>query len=101
MKFISGDVNGDSKLDPSETWSYTCSSNLTTTTTNTAIASGTANGMIVRDIAIATVVVAAFVPKLPNTGLATMNSLKTLLAIAGGVIALTAIFYAFYKKQNA
>ena len=68
VKYISGDVNGDSKLDPAETWTYTCQANLVKTTTNTVIASGEANGLTARDFAIATVVVAAAVPKLPNTG---------------------------------
>jgi uncharacterized repeat protein (TIGR01451 family)/LPXTG-motif cell wall-anchored protein len=68
VQFISGDTDGDSQLDVSENWTYTCTSNLTATTTNTATATGTANGYTVRDIAIATVVVAASVPALPNTG---------------------------------
>jgi len=68
IKYISGDINIDSKLDPSETWVYTCRTNLTETTTNTAIASGEANGLSVRDFAIATVVVASVTPTLPNTG---------------------------------
>ena len=66
VKFVSGDTNGDSKLDPSEKWVYTCSVNLFKTTTNTVIASGSANGLTVRDIAIATVVVAAPVPVVPK-----------------------------------
>jgi hypothetical protein len=66
MKYISGDTNKDSKLDVNEIWTYTCSSNLTKTTTNTATASGDANGITVKDFAIATVVVSA--PMLPNTG---------------------------------
>jgi len=70
VKYISGDTNGDSKLDPSETWTYTCTTKLTKTTVNTVIATGEANGLTARDFAIATVVVPAAVPKLPNTGLA-------------------------------
>jgi uncharacterized repeat protein (TIGR01451 family) len=80
MKYISGDTNGDSKLDTSETWIYTCAMNLAKTTTNSAIVSGEANGLTARDFAFATVVVAADVPtvipnvatpdvpKLPKTG---------------------------------
>jgi uncharacterized repeat protein (TIGR01451 family) len=70
MKYISGDVNSDSKLDTAETWTYTCQTNLTKTTLNTATASGEANGLTVRDVAIATVVVAnaVVVPALPDTG---------------------------------
>ncbi len=38
--YSSGDLNGDKKLDPGENWKYTCSTTLTSTTTNTAIATG-------------------------------------------------------------
>jgi uncharacterized repeat protein (TIGR01451 family) len=80
VKYISGDINGDSKLDPAEIWTYTCQMNLTETTTNTVTVSGEANGLTARDSAIATVVVAVAIvpetttampitaPKLPNTG---------------------------------
>jgi hypothetical protein len=60
VKYISGDKNRNSKLDPNETWIYTCRANLTKTTTNTVTATGEANGMKARDIAVATVSVAAF-----------------------------------------
>jgi uncharacterized repeat protein (TIGR01451 family) len=78
LTFVSGDINDDSKLDPTESWVYTCQTNLTETTTNTAVATGEANGLIARDFAIITVVVATalpsptdtvvFVPGLPDTG---------------------------------
>ncbi|MFA5024698.1 MAG: ice-binding family protein [Patescibacteria group bacterium] len=71
MKYISGDINHDYKLDPTETFTYTCQTKLTKTTVNTAVASGEANGLTVRDLAVATVVVAEAVPVLPNTGLPT------------------------------
>jgi len=66
MNYISGDTNNDSKLDPTETWTYTCQTKLLTTTTNTATASGDANGMTAKDFAIVTVVVSS--PGLPKTG---------------------------------
>jgi hypothetical protein len=66
MRYIGGDRNRDKKLDPTETWRYTCRTRVSTTTTNTAIATGTANGITVRDFAIATVVVAAPVPTIRN-----------------------------------
>jgi len=78
-----GDTNGNNLLDPSETWAYACSANLTNTTMNTAIASGEANGLIARDFAVATVVVAAVVPALPNTGFAPNGqNIAILLALA-------------------
>ncbi|MFA6194124.1 MAG: ice-binding family protein [Patescibacteria group bacterium] len=92
MKYISGDINGDSKLDTTETWVYTCQSNLAVTTTNTAIATGEANGLIARDLAIATVVVATAVPALPNTGLAPEgNILWLMLAGALGLISVALV----------
>ena len=66
MKYISGDLNKDSKLDTTETWVYTCKTRLTKTTTNTARVSGEANGITAKDFAIATVVVS--IPGLPKTG---------------------------------
>ena len=66
MNYISGDTNNDSKLDPSETWTYTCQTKLLATTTNTATATGEADGLTAKDFAIATVVVTS--PTLPKTG---------------------------------
>lgn len=66
VNYISGDTNRDSKLDPGETWTYTCRTKLIKTTTNTVIAEGVFYDLTARDSAIATVVV---VPNLPNTGL--------------------------------
>ncbi|MCB0898108.1 MAG: DUF11 domain-containing protein [Actinobacteria bacterium] len=40
VEYKSGDTNTDSKLQPSETWTYTCTAKLTETTTNTALATG-------------------------------------------------------------
>jgi len=59
MRYISGDRNQNALLDTNETWTYACRARLTKTTTNTAIASGDANGITVRDFAVATVVVGA------------------------------------------
>ena len=85
VTYVSGDVNNDSKLDPSETWTYTCQTVLTKTTTNTVIASGDANGLTARDFAIATVVVATTVPGLPNTGLPPRTT-NVPWGMAGGVV---------------
>jgi uncharacterized repeat protein (TIGR01451 family)/LPXTG-motif cell wall-anchored protein len=56
--FVSGDTNGDSRLQSTEAWHYTCTTNLSLTTTNTAIATGHANGLTAVDTALATVVLA-------------------------------------------
>ncbi|MFA5248677.1 MAG: ice-binding family protein [Patescibacteria group bacterium] len=99
MKYISGDTNGDSQLQSTETWTYTCQTNLTKTTTNTAIASGEANGFIVRDLAVATVVVAATVPKLPNTGISSGNSIPWNIIIPVGIFAILTSLYFVRRKQ--
>ncbi|MDP2668866.1 MAG: peptidoglycan-binding domain-containing protein, partial [bacterium] len=57
----------DSKLDVNETWVYSCTKNLTQTTTNIVTATGQANGITAVDTANATVVVG--VPGLPDTGI--------------------------------
>ncbi|MFA4885376.1 MAG: ice-binding family protein, partial [Desulfotomaculaceae bacterium] len=57
VNYVSGDVNADNLLQPSETWIYTGTTNLDATTTNTATAKGSANGITATDIAFATVVV--------------------------------------------
>lgn len=78
VNYISGDKNYDVKLDAGESWIYTCRTVLAKTTTNTAVATGSANGISVRDFAIATVVVpidpALIIPKLPNAGFAPSGS---------------------------
>ena len=57
LNYISGDVNGDSQLQPNETWIYTGRTTLNITTTNTATVEGSANGITATDSASATVVV--------------------------------------------
>lgn len=59
VAFISGDTNGDSKLDTNEAWKYSCSTTVSQTTTNTVTATGQANGFTAVDNANATVVVGA------------------------------------------
>ena len=89
VNYISGDTNGDNKLDPSETWTYTCQSNLTSTIINTVEASGDANGLTARDFAIVTVVVAAgaaVVPALPNTGIPFAGNVPWNMIVLSGII---------------
>jgi hypothetical protein len=40
VTFVSGDINGNSKLDLNETWTYNCATTLSTTHTNTVTATG-------------------------------------------------------------
>jgi uncharacterized repeat protein (TIGR01451 family) len=98
VSYVSGDANSDSKLDSTETWTYTCSMNLTQTTTNTVIAAGDANGLTARDIAVATVVVA--VPSLPSTGVAPdQNNTPWNIIVLAGISAILALFYFARRKQ--
>lgn len=62
-----GDLNDNNLLESNESWIFRCTSSLAQTTTNTAVASGWANGFMATDFALATVVVAS--PRLPNTGI--------------------------------
>lgn len=58
--FLSGDLNGNNKLDPTETWKYSCTMTLANTTTNTAVATGVSDDVYHQTAiatAIATVVV--------------------------------------------
>lgn len=104
LKYISGDVNKDSKLDTTETWTYTCSTTLTKTTTNTAVASGEANNITIRDYALATVIVATSatnVPKLPNAGVPpTTNLPQLILNISLLALVITTSSYLILKNKN-
>jgi type VI secretion system secreted protein VgrG len=107
VNYISGDTNNDSKLDTTETWTYTCRTRLTATTVNTVTARGEANGLVARDHAIATVVVSAaaptldtVVPKLPNTGLHTdENSIPWYGIIPSGIFGILVLFYFVRRKR--
>lgn len=57
VRFLSGDTNNNAKLEITESWKYVCSMNLSQTTTNVVIASGTADFTTVTDTANATVIV--------------------------------------------
>lgn len=99
--YISGDIDNDSMLDTNETWTYNCRTNITQTTTNTAVASGEANGLVARDFAIATVVVAGVVPALPDTGLTPhVQGLAWLLVLLGLVSVSALIYLIKVKREN-
>jgi len=57
VTFTSGDGNSDTKLGTNEVWTYSCTTNILTTTVNTAVAKGRANGLTAIDTALATVTV--------------------------------------------
>lgn len=76
VAYVSGDTNANAQLETNETWTYTCSATLAKTATNTATASGEANGMRASDFAFATVVVDTAFPKFPNTGFSSRHEGK-------------------------
>ncbi len=94
VNYVSGDVNDDNLLQTSETWIYTGKMTLIETTTNTATAEGSANGLTATDIAYATVVVTPAVVVYPPL----INVIKTpdplALASGGGSVTYT------YKVTN-
>lgn len=103
--YVSGDTNGNSMLDITETWTYTCSANLTKTTVNTVTASGDANGLTARDFAIATIVVATSAPaptpapQLPSTGVAPdEKGISWNIVMLAGLFMIL-IFYLVRRKQ--
>ncbi|MDP2651925.1 MAG: hypothetical protein Q8O94_02200, partial [bacterium] len=92
-----GDLNKNNLLESNESWSFTCKTNLAKTTTNTATASGEANGLTARDYAMATVVVSA--PGLPNTGFAPeWMSTPWGIGIIIGILAVLAVLYFVRRK---
>lgn len=87
LKLVSGDLNSNSILETSEVWKYTCTSNLTSTHTNTVTATGWANGISATDIANATVVVGkSLTPPLINV---TKVPLPMSLPAGGGLVTFT------------
>ncbi|MFA5870853.1 MAG: ice-binding family protein [Candidatus Paceibacterota bacterium] len=71
VTLLSGDLNSDNKLDPSESWKYKCTTTLSKTTTNTAIATGHSDDGLNQTAiatAVSTVVVGVPAPLLPNAG---------------------------------
>jgi len=57
VAFVEGDDNGDGHLDYDETWRYSCTTKISTTTQSIAMATGVANGIQAVHKAYATVVV--------------------------------------------
>jgi hypothetical protein len=93
-----GDLNKNNLLESNESWSFTCKSKLTKTTTNTATASGSANGLTAKDFAIATVVVTD-VPGLPKTGFSPENNISWNIIVPTGILGILISFYLARKKQ--
>jgi uncharacterized repeat protein (TIGR01451 family) len=87
ITLASGDTNTDAILQVSETWTYTCSTTLSETHTNTVVATGWANGVSATDIASATVVVG--LPTVPPLIHVTKIPSPLTLAVGGGMVTYT------------
>jgi uncharacterized repeat protein (TIGR01451 family) len=98
VNYISGDTNGNSRIENTETWVYACETNLAQTTTNTVTASGDANGLTSRDFAIATVVVAA--PGFPKTGFSPQKNNSSYVILFIGVLALGFGVFLVLRKRK-
>ncbi len=107
---ISGDANGNGMLDTNESWMYTCKKYISYSTTNTATATGHANGLTVTDLAVASVAVSPallpvvpptpVVPKLPNTGFGPGDQSVVWMVSAAGLFVLATILFAVTKGKR-
>ena len=101
VTYVSGDLNTNSQLDPTETWIYTATTNLTATTTNVAtVRATTSTGAVETDTAATTVVVSRTITggELPKTGTPWYN---LLLAGAALVLMGAAGYWSTTRKIHA
>ena len=95
VTLVSGDDNGDGKLEYGETWRYACTTTLSTTTQSTATATGSAGGSSATHNAFATVVVGSdTLPPLVSIVDITKISYPLPLPSGGGPVTFT------YKVTN-
>jgi hypothetical protein len=98
--FIAGDINGNNLLEPTETWSYNCLTNISVSTRNIAMVQGQANGFTIQDYAVADVLV--LVPGLPDAGFSSEgknNSQNIIMLIGIGLVILSSIIIALKKPR--
>jgi hypothetical protein len=92
-----GDTNANNLLDIDEVWVYTCTTNLWQTTTNTAVVTAYANGLMA--MGEATITVEVDIPAFPDTG--TNLSFKTIAwgGLSVILVILIALFFLNRKKH--
>jgi hypothetical protein len=99
VNYLSGDINNDTYLNPSETWHYSCETKILTSTKNTAMVRGSANGLTAVDYAFATVLVLA--PGLPSAGLTPLDKIFPWGVVASSLlILLSAISISIVFKKH-
>jgi hypothetical protein len=90
IKFVTGDDNGNAMLDYGETWIYTCTKRISTTTQSIATATGVANNVTAAHSAYATVVVGSNnPPPLINIVNVTKVASPLSLPVGGGEVSFT------------
>jgi len=99
VSYIAGDANGNGLLDPSETWTYSCTTNVSVSTTNIAMAKGSANGLTAIDYAFSTVLVSA--PGLPNTGFPPRQDSTPITLAAIALALVSGSWVVILRKQKA
>jgi len=101
---VSGDGNGNGLLETNEVWMYTCNMTLRASTTNTATAQGTGNGLTVTDVAVASVVLSPALippaPKLPNTGFAPVDGSIVGMVTAAGIFVGAMLLFAVTRRKH-
>jgi hypothetical protein len=95
--YVSGDANNNNLFDPGEAWTYTCRTNITASTMNTATAEGSADGITAIGYAFATVLVAT--PGLPNTGFPPEGNIIPWIALIVTGLSAAALFHFIRKKR--
>lgn len=95
-----GDLNQNNLLENNEVWNFTCPMYLSQTVTNTAIAYGSANGLIATDFALATVIVAN-TPTLPTTGFGPADNNILDIIIPTSLLAVLTFLYFTLRKTNS
>jgi hypothetical protein len=95
VKFVQGDDNHDSKLDFSETWRYSCTTRLESTTDSIATAIGTANSISASHSANTTVIVGSSIPA-PLVSIVNVTKIPSPLVLPAGGGAITYT----YKVNN-
>ncbi|MEK7183045.1 MAG: ice-binding family protein [Patescibacteria group bacterium] len=100
VTYVSGDTNDNGLLESDESWVHTCSSNITSNTTNTVTVTGEANDMMATDFAVVTVLVAAALPTLPNAGLAPTTGMLVWPIVAASLGVISLVGYLLLKKKR-
>lgn len=97
VSLIFGDENNNKLLDVDETWTYSCSMNISVSTRNIATVRGIANGLVAIDYAFADVLV--FVPWFPKTWTPIDYARRNML-IVFCIILVSTGFMLIYKRRN-